>query len=64
MRRTARVRSRAPRLFPCAAALVAAAGLSQFAAPAAHRATAAPAAAVAGCADGGADAAGAAGAAG
>ncbi|MGW7697115.1 zinc metalloprotease [Kitasatospora sp. NPDC054768] len=63
MRRTARVRSRAPRLFPCAAALVAAAGLSQFAAPAAHRAAAAPAAAVAGCADGGADAAGAAGAA-
>lgn len=34
MRRTARVRSRAPRLFPCAAALVTAAGLSQFAAPA------------------------------
>ncbi|MFF2547852.1 zinc metalloprotease [Kitasatospora sp. NPDC058063] len=64
MRRTARVRSRAPRLFPCAAALVAAAGLSQFAAPAAHRATAAPAAAVAGCADGGADAADAAGEAG
>ncbi|MER7848595.1 zinc metalloprotease [Kitasatospora sp. NPDC096077] len=41
MRRTARVRSRAPRLFPCAAALVAAAGLSQFAAPAPHRAVAA-----------------------
>ncbi|MFF9647083.1 zinc metalloprotease [Kitasatospora aureofaciens] len=41
MRRTARVRSRAPRLFPCAAALVAAAGLSQFAAPAPHRAEAA-----------------------
>ncbi|MFJ8475171.1 zinc metalloprotease [Kitasatospora sp. NPDC094011] len=41
MRRTARARSRAPRLFPCAAALVAAAGLSQFAAPAPHRAVAA-----------------------
>ncbi|MFD8706871.1 zinc metalloprotease [Kitasatospora sp. NPDC059648] len=41
MRRTARVRSRAPRLFPCAVALVAAAGLSQFAAPAPHRAVAA-----------------------
>ncbi|MFE3499727.1 zinc metalloprotease [Kitasatospora sp. NPDC059146] len=41
MRRTARVRSRAPRLFPCAAALVAAAGLSQFAAPAPHRTVAA-----------------------
>ncbi|MGW2371933.1 zinc metalloprotease [Kitasatospora sp. NPDC001683] len=40
MRRTARVRSRAPRLFPCAAALVAAAGLSQFAAPVPHRAVA------------------------
>ncbi|MGW3184163.1 zinc metalloprotease [Kitasatospora sp. NPDC001119] len=51
MRRTARVRSRAPRLFPCAAALVAAAGLSQFAAPAAHRAAVAPA--VERCADDG-----------
>ncbi|MEV7773703.1 zinc metalloprotease [Kitasatospora sp. NPDC086791] len=40
MRRTARVRSRAPRLFPCAAVLVAAAGLSQFAAPAPQRAAA------------------------
>ncbi|MEU9041565.1 MULTISPECIES: zinc metalloprotease [unclassified Kitasatospora] len=40
MRRTARVRSRAPRLFPCAAALVAAAGLSQFAAPVPQRAAA------------------------
>ncbi|MGW1177965.1 zinc metalloprotease [Kitasatospora sp. NPDC002543] len=48
MRRTARVRPRAPRLFPCAAALVAAAGLSQFAAPAAHRAAAAPAVCAAG----------------
>ncbi|MFJ9443508.1 zinc metalloprotease [Kitasatospora sp. NPDC101235] len=55
MRRTARVRSRAPRLFPCAAALVAVAGLSQFAAPAAHRA-AVPAA---GCVDDGDGAAGA-----
>ncbi|MFF0414823.1 zinc metalloprotease [Kitasatospora sp. NPDC004745] len=45
MRRTVRVRSRAPRLFPCAAALVAAAGLGQLAAPAPHpHATAAPAA--------------------
>ncbi|MER6299491.1 zinc metalloprotease [Kitasatospora sp. NPDC001539] len=43
MRRTARVRSRAPRLFPCAAALVAAAGLSQLAAPAPHHAAAAAA---------------------
>ncbi|RKT12320.1 pregnancy-associated plasma protein-A [Streptomyces sp. 1114.5] len=34
MRRSVRVRSRAPRLFPCAAALVAVAGLSQFVAPA------------------------------
>ncbi|GAB7187226.1 hypothetical protein ATKI12_7057 [Kitasatospora sp. Ki12] len=42
MRRTARVRSRAPRLFPCAVAVVAAAGLSQFAAPAPQRAAAAP----------------------
>ncbi|MFD8754832.1 zinc metalloprotease [Kitasatospora sp. NPDC059577] len=42
MRRTARVRSRAPRLFPCAAALVAALGVSQFAAPAPQRAAAAP----------------------
>ncbi|MFE6054477.1 zinc metalloprotease [Kitasatospora sp. NPDC056446] len=42
MRRTARVRSRAPRLFPCAVALVAAAGLSQFAAPARPHAAAAP----------------------
>ncbi|MFD5462365.1 zinc metalloprotease [Kitasatospora sp. NPDC127059] len=41
MRRTARVRSRAPRLFPCAAALIAAAGLGQVAAPAPHRAVAA-----------------------
>ncbi|MFE4974763.1 zinc metalloprotease [Kitasatospora sp. NPDC056651] len=49
MRRTARVRPRAPRLFPCAAALVAAAGLSQFAAPPAHRAVVAPPAA---CEDG------------
>ncbi|MFI2609582.1 zinc metalloprotease [Kitasatospora sp. NPDC018619] len=57
MRRTARVRPRAPRLFPCAAALVAAAGLSQFAAPAGHRAAAAPAAE---CADGGAGGTGAA----
>ncbi|MFJ6382824.1 zinc metalloprotease [Kitasatospora sp. NPDC092039] len=55
MRRTARVPSRAPRLFPCAAALVATAGLSQFAAPAAPAAhlAAAPAAA---CADDGAGA--------
>ncbi|MFJ6618654.1 zinc metalloprotease [Kitasatospora sp. NPDC091335] len=56
MRRTARGRSRAPRLFPCAAALVAAAGLSQFAAPAVHRGAApVPAAALAPaavCADG------------
>ncbi|MFE5586744.1 zinc metalloprotease [Kitasatospora sp. NPDC056531] len=44
MRRTARARSRAPRLFPCAAALVAAAGLSQLAAPAPHHAVAAAAA--------------------
>ncbi|MFG2847200.1 zinc metalloprotease [Kitasatospora sp. NPDC048296] len=43
MRRTARARSRAPRLFPCAAALVAAAGLSQLAAPAPHHAVAAAA---------------------
>ncbi|WP_316525607.1 zinc metalloprotease [Kitasatospora brasiliensis] len=49
MRRTARVRSRAPRLFPCAAALVAAAALSQLAVPAAHRAAVVP---VAGCEDG------------
>ncbi len=42
MRRSVRVRSRAPRLFPCAAALVAAAGLSQFAAPAPQRAAVAP----------------------
>ncbi|MBO1416707.1 zinc metalloprotease [Streptomyces sp. FH025] len=42
MRRASRVRSRAPRLFPCAAALVAAAGLSQFAAPAPRHAVAAP----------------------
>ncbi|MFH8385915.1 zinc metalloprotease [Kitasatospora sp. NPDC018058] len=41
MRRTARVRSRAPRLFPCAAALVAAAGLSQLATPVPHHAAAA-----------------------
>ncbi|MGA5821808.1 zinc metalloprotease [Kitasatospora sp. NPDC094028] len=41
MRRTPRVRPRATRLFPCAAALVAAAGLSQFAAPVAHHADAA-----------------------
>ncbi|MFJ8627920.1 zinc metalloprotease [Kitasatospora sp. NPDC093550] len=40
MRRSSRVRSRAPRLFPCAAALVAAAGLSQFAAPVPQRAAA------------------------
>ncbi|MFD4399010.1 zinc metalloprotease [Kitasatospora sp. NPDC058478] len=38
MRRTARVRSRTPRLFPWAAVLVAAAGLSQLAAPAPHSA--------------------------
>ncbi|MFJ9607983.1 zinc metalloprotease [Kitasatospora sp. NPDC101176] len=45
MRRTVRVRSRAPRLFPCAVALVAAAGLGQLAAPAPHsHAAAAPAA--------------------
>ncbi|MER7756061.1 zinc metalloprotease [Kitasatospora sp. NPDC097643] len=43
MRRTARVRSRAPRLFPCAAVLVAAAGLSQLAAPVPHSAAAAAA---------------------
>ncbi|MFJ2579288.1 zinc metalloprotease [Kitasatospora aureofaciens] len=43
MRRSVRVGSRAPRLFPCAAALVVAAGLSQLGAPAPH-AVAAPAA--------------------
>ncbi|MER7584121.1 zinc metalloprotease [Kitasatospora sp. NPDC097691] len=40
MRRTVRVRSRAPRLLPCAAVLVATAGLSQFAAPVPQRAAA------------------------
>ncbi|MFG2908022.1 zinc metalloprotease [Kitasatospora sp. NPDC048286] len=55
MRRTSRVRPRAPRLFPCAAALVVAAGLSQFAAPVAHRAAAGESAAPAvECADDGA----------
>lgn len=44
MRRSSRVRPRTLRLFPCAAALVAAAGLSQFAAPVAHHASAAAAA--------------------
>ncbi|MFD7904720.1 zinc metalloprotease [Kitasatospora sp. NPDC059722] len=47
MRRSSRVRSRALRLFPCAAALVAAAGLGQLGAPARHAvpvAAAAPAA--------------------
>ncbi|MFD7830722.1 zinc metalloprotease [Kitasatospora sp. NPDC059803] len=46
MRRTARVRSRTPRLFPWAAVLVAAAGLSQLAAPAPHSAAVTAAAAV------------------
>ncbi|MFJ9697710.1 zinc metalloprotease [Kitasatospora sp. NPDC101183] len=45
MRRSPRVRPRTVRLFPCAAALVAAAGLSQFAAPVEHRAAAASSAA-------------------
>ncbi|MFI6156278.1 zinc metalloprotease [Kitasatospora sp. NPDC051170] len=40
MRLSPRVRPRTLRLFPCAAALVAAAGLSQFAAPVAHHAAA------------------------
>ncbi|MFJ3216281.1 zinc metalloprotease [Kitasatospora sp. NPDC086801] len=58
MRRTARVRSRAPRLFPCAAALVAAAGLGQFAAPAPHPAAATAATtATAACAGSDSDAA-------
>ncbi|MFJ2863253.1 zinc metalloprotease [Kitasatospora sp. NPDC087314] len=59
MRRTARARSRAPRLFPCAAALVAAAGLGQLAAPPPHSAAATATAATAACAgsDAAADAA-------
>ncbi|MFF1789409.1 zinc metalloprotease [Kitasatospora sp. NPDC058243] len=58
MRRTARVRSRTPRLFPWAAVLVAAAGLSQLAAPAPHSAAVTAAAAVTvACAGSDADAA-------
>ncbi|MQS15806.1 zinc metalloprotease [Streptomyces kaniharaensis] len=48
MRRSVRVPSRAPRLFPCAAALVAAAGLGQLGAPAPHPVPA-PAAAASVC---------------
>ncbi|MGW2253912.1 zinc metalloprotease [Kitasatospora sp. NPDC001660] len=58
MRRSVRVRSRALRLFPCAAALVAAAGLGQVRAPAAHIApVAASAASAASAACDGTDAA-------